>query len=66
MANGKFPAQYRIFLDFLNMAAYHVSVLIWFYYLLVPEKNISGPEDPPPPAHDLEIWNQELERLLHK
>ncbi|MGA9308009.1 MAG: hypothetical protein WBW31_21610 [Candidatus Sulfotelmatobacter sp.] len=66
MANGKFPAQYRISLDFLNMAAYHVSVLIWFYYLLVPEKNISGPVDPPPPGHDLEIWNQELERLLHK
>jgi|SRR5271155_3577404 len=66
MANGKFPAQYRIFLDFLNMAAYHVSVLIWFYYLLIPEKNISEPRDPPPPGHDLEIWNQELERLLHK
>jgi hypothetical protein len=66
MANGKFPAQYRIFLDFLNMAAYHVSVLIWFYYLLIPGKNISRPEDPPPSGHDLEIWNQELERLLHK
>jgi hypothetical protein len=66
MANGRFPAQYRIFLDFLNMAAYHVSVLIWFYYLLVPEKDISGPADPPPPGHDLEIWNQELERLLLK
>ncbi|MFZ0950693.1 MAG: hypothetical protein WAN17_00425 [Candidatus Sulfotelmatobacter sp.] len=66
MANGEFPAQYRIFLDFLNMAAYHVSVLIWFYYLLVPAKNISRPEDPPPPQHNLEIWNHELERLLHK
>src|SRR5271154_753627 len=66
MANGKFPAQYRTFLDFLNMAAYHVSVLIWFYYLLVHGKDISGPGEPPPPVHDLEIWNQELERLLHK
>jgi hypothetical protein len=66
MANGKFPAQYRIYLDFLNMTTYHVSVLIWFYYLLVPGKNISRPADPPPPEHNLEVWNQELERLLHK
>ena len=25
-------------LDFVNMATYHVCVLIWFYYLLVPGK----------------------------
>lgn len=25
------------FLDFLNMATYHICVLIWFYYLLKPE-----------------------------
>jgi hypothetical protein len=69
MANGKFPAQYRIYLDFLNMATNLVSVLIWFYYLLIPAKNISRPEDPgnpPPPEHNLDVWNQELERLLHQ
>jgi len=48
------------------MVAYHVSVLIWFYYLLVPEKNVSKPKVPPPPEHNLEVWNQELERLLHQ
>ena len=26
-------------LDFVNMATYHVCVLIWFYYLLVPQKD---------------------------
>jgi hypothetical protein len=66
MANGKFPAQYRIFLDFLNMATYQVCVLIWFYYLLVPSKNVAGPGDPPPPEHNLEVWNRELERLIHQ
>jgi len=25
-------------LDFLNMTAYHVCVLIWFYYLLRPDR----------------------------
>jgi hypothetical protein len=51
------------------MATNLVSVLIWFYYLLIPAKNISRPEDPgnpPPPEHNLEVWNQELERLLHQ
>jgi hypothetical protein len=55
----------RYLLDFLNMATYHLCVLIWFYYLLVPQKTpttsaVSLPE------HRLEIWNQELERLLHQ
>jgi len=50
-------------LDFLNMATYHLCVLIWFYYLLVPQKKpttsaVSLPEN------NLAIWNRELERLL--
>jgi hypothetical protein len=53
----------RYLLDFLNMATYHVCVLIWCYFLLVPRKAtttsaVSLPE------HNLEIWNRELERLL--
>jgi hypothetical protein len=68
MANGGLMEK-RHLLDFLNMATYHVCVLIWFYYLLVPGKKFSQlPEakDPPIPEHDLEVWNQELERLLHQ
>ena len=52
-------------LDFLNMATYHLCVLIWFYFLLVPQKSattsaVSLPEN------NLDIWNRELERLLHQ
>jgi hypothetical protein len=53
-------------LDFVNMATYHVCVLIWFYYLLVPHKSattsvVSLPENN---ENNLAIWNRELERLL--
>jgi hypothetical protein len=63
MANGNFSAQYRIFLVFLNMATYHVCVLIWFYYVLGPQKSVT-PSAVSLPEHSLEIWNRELERLL--
>jgi hypothetical protein len=65
MANGNFPDQYRIFLVFVNMATYHACVLIWFYYLLAPQENVAM-SPVPPPEHNLDIWNQELERLLHQ
>jgi hypothetical protein len=71
MANGGMMEK-RHLLDLLNMATYHISVLIWYYFLLAPEKRFSRapktppPKDPPPPEHDLEVWNQELERLLHQ
>ncbi len=55
----------RNLLDFLNMATYHVCVLIWFYYLLVPQKVVTT-SAVPLPEHSLEVWNQELERLLHQ
>jgi hypothetical protein len=64
MANGDFSANYRILLVFLNMATYHICILIWFYYFFVAEKVIIASS--PPPEHDLEVWNQELERLLHQ
>jgi hypothetical protein len=52
-------------LDFLNMTTYHVCVLIWFYYLLVPQKSFTTPTAPLP-EHNLDIWNRELERLLQQ
>lgn len=50
-------------LAFLNMATYHVAVLVWGYYLLVPQRKpaaaaVSLPEN------NLAVWNRELERLL--
>ena len=65
-ANANFSAHSRVLLDFTNMATYHVCVLIWFYYLLVPSKNVSKPGGPLPAEHSLEVWNQELKRLLHQ
>jgi hypothetical protein len=62
-----------ILLDIANMATYHVCVLIWMYYLLVPQKKSHPSNVPPsdPPAglaafEHLDVWNQELERLLHQ
>jgi hypothetical protein len=52
-------------LDFAIMATYHVCVLIWFYYLLVPQK-IATTSAVLLPEHSLEIWNRELERLIHQ
>lgn len=65
MANGGLSVYYRGLLDFLNMATYHVCVLIWSYYLLVPQKSAIMPAAPLP-EHNLEVWNRELERLLQQ
>jgi hypothetical protein len=64
MANGGMMER-RHLLDFLNMATYHACVLIWFYYLLVPQK-IATRSAVSLPEHKLEIWNEELERLLQQ
>jgi hypothetical protein len=72
MANGGVSNAVRYDLDFVNMATYHVCVLIWFYYLLVARKTTTPPQGPlaGPPAgptceEDLDVWNRELERLVH-
>ena len=39
IANGGLTHSKRILLVFVNMATYHVCVLIWFYYLLVPRQS---------------------------
>jgi hypothetical protein len=52
-------------LDFLNMATYHLCVLIWFYFLLVPQK-VAATSAVSLPENNLDIWNRELERLLHQ
>ena len=64
MANGGLPER-RHLLAFLNMASYHACVLIWFYYLLVPQKIAVKPAVPLP-ENNLELWNRELERLLQQ
>jgi hypothetical protein len=74
MANSKVPNSVRYDLDFLNMGTYHLCVLMWSYYVLVPEK-VRKPTHMDPPANslvgvpseeDLGALNQEMERLLHR
>lgn len=56
---------YSFRLDFANMATYHVCVLIWMYYLLVPGTVVVKPAVLLPETN-LALWNQELERLLQR
>jgi hypothetical protein len=65
LANGGLPDAKRIILDFVNMATFHVCVLIWFYYLLVPLR-VSAKPAVPLPENNLAVWNRELERLLQQ
>lgn len=65
MANPDFSALYHVSLVFLNMATYQVCVLIWFYYLLVPQKIVTT-SAVFLPENNLDIWNRELERLLQQ
>jgi hypothetical protein len=64
MTNAAPTAHQRVLLDLLNMATYHACVLLWFYYLLVPGKVVA--KSPVPlPENTLDVWNRELERLVH-
>jgi hypothetical protein len=65
IANGGLPDPRRYVLDFLNMATFHVAVVIWFYYLLAPEK-VAVKSVTALPENNLAIWNRELERLLQQ
>jgi len=65
VANADPSNAVRYQLDFLNMATYHACVLIWFYYLLVPQK-VSTKSAVPLPENALDVWNRELERLVHQ
>jgi hypothetical protein len=52
-------------LEAVTQSATLFSVLVWIAYLFAPEP---GPQNvlKKVPEHDLETWNQELERLLHQ
>lgn len=72
VANGGLAESNRILLDFVNMVTFHMCVLIWFYYLLTPDRTPGphlAPANSPAAAAaggDLEGWNRELERLVHR
>jgi hypothetical protein len=56
---------YNTFLNYLTMGTYHICVLIWGFYLLAPERS-SQYALKTLPEHDLDSWNQELQRLLRQ
>jgi len=61
--NAGLSVEKRDLLVFLNGSTFHLEVLLWFYYLLVPERApIRTPA--PPLENNLALWNRELERLL--
>jgi hypothetical protein len=68
MTNAAPTAHQRTIFDFLNMATFHVTVLIWYYFILFPANKTR-----PTPLKDnrnheetLNDWNRELERLIHQ
>jgi len=65
IANASPSEHVRTLFAFLNSATYHVVVLIWFYYLLVPGKATVKPKISLP-ENNLAVWNRELERLLQQ
>ena len=54
---------HHVALDMINMAAFHLCVLIWLVYVLRTEEphGLGGRL----PQSDLELWNQELQRMAH-
>lgn len=65
VANASPSESARTLFDFLHMGTYHVTVLIWLYYVLVPEK-VMKKSVVPLPENNLAVWNRELERLLQQ
>lgn len=63
MASGWIDSHHLV--DFLNNSTYHLCVLIWFYYLLVPQKSVTT-SAVSLPENNLAMWNRELERLLQQ
>ena len=53
------------FFDIPTMAAYHVCVVIWLFYMLAPKQSLAS-TPAILPEHDLETWNLELQRVIEK
>jgi len=65
IANANPSQHVRVLFDFLDMGTFHLCVLIWFYYVLVPQKVVKK-SVVPLPENNLAVWNRELERLLQQ
>jgi len=65
IANASPSEHTRTLFAFLNMGTFHLCVLVWFYYVLVPQKVVRK-SVVPLPENNLAVWNRELERLLQQ
>jgi hypothetical protein len=54
----------RDWVDLANMGTYHITVVVWGYFLLVPRKKMAPAASLALPETNLDVWNRELERLL--
>jgi hypothetical protein len=52
-------------IELIFQTTYLCSVFVWMGYLFMPERGLENVVRTLP-EHDLETWNQELERLLHQ
>ena len=53
-------------LDYVSMAAYHFSALVWMFYLLRSEPVRSDTLHNVQAQHEIDAWNEELNRVLHQ
>jgi hypothetical protein len=65
IANASPSEHARTLFAFLNMGTFHLCVLIWLYYVLVPQKVVTK-SVVLLPENNLAVWNRELERLLQQ
>jgi hypothetical protein len=54
----------RDWLDFANMATFHVCILLWLYQLVLTKQPVRKAASIPLPENNLVAWNSELENLL--
>jgi hypothetical protein len=54
-----------IAVDLTQMASFHVCVVIWLVYLFLADRTPPFP-DGELKISDLELWDQELQRMIHR
>lgn len=62
---SEYGTQHTTALNYVTMSVYHLCVFIWLAYLWLPEKVPQFAVNSLP-EHDLETWNQELQRLIQQ
>jgi hypothetical protein len=65
IANASPSEHTRTLFDLLGMGTFHICVLIWLYYVVIPKKVVTK-SVVPLPENNLAVWNRELERLLQQ